>query len=111
MPSCWRMCRPRRCRPAEWTNSNGTCVTWGWGETPVERALPVYMDLRGRGRQPRVALVLVLDKSGSMAGQKMDLTKEAAARSLEVLRPEDRAAVIAFDSAPQLVAPLTPLSE
>ena len=36
--------------------------------TPVERALPVNMDLKGRGRQPRVAMVLVIDKSGSMSG-------------------------------------------
>ncbi|HEY8475552.1 MAG TPA: VWA domain-containing protein, partial [Chloroflexota bacterium] len=83
----------------------------GYADTPVERALPVYMDLRGRGRQPRVALVLVVDKSGSMAGTKMELAKEAAARSIRLLRPGDQAAVVAFDSVPQWVAPLTPVSE
>ena len=83
----------------------------GYADTPVERALPVYMDLRGRGRQPSVALALVIDKSGSMSGTKMEMAKEAAARSIRLLRPDDRAAVLAFDSVPQWVAPLTPLSE
>ncbi|MGE5618848.1 MAG: VWA domain-containing protein [Sphingomonadaceae bacterium] len=83
----------------------------GYADTPVERALPVYMDLRGRGRQPRVALALVIDKSGSMSGAKMEMAKEAAARSVGLLRPGDRAAVLAFDSVPQWVAPLTPVEE
>ncbi len=83
----------------------------GYAETPVERALPVYMDLRGRGRQPRVALMLIVDKSGSMSGVKMEMAKEAAARSLRLLRPGDRAAVLAFDSVPQWVAPLTSVAE
>jgi len=83
----------------------------GYADTPVERALPVSMDLRGRGRQPRVALVLVIDKSGSMEGPKIELAKEAAARSIRLLRPDDQAGVLVFDSVPQWVAPLTPASE
>ncbi len=83
----------------------------GYADTPVERALPVYMDLRGRGRRPRVALALVIDKSGSMSGIKMEMAKEAAARSLRTLRVGDQAALLAFDSIPQWVAPLTPVSE
>jgi Ca-activated chloride channel homolog len=83
----------------------------GYAETPVERTLPVYMDLRGRGRQPKVALALVIDKSGSMAGTKVEMAKEAAARSIRLLRDGDQAAVLAFDSMPQWVAPLTPVAE
>lgn len=83
----------------------------GYAETAVERALPVYMDLRGRGRQPDVALALVIDKSGSMSGSKVEMAKEAAVRSVRLLRDSDRAAVLAFDSMPQWVAPLTRLAE
>ncbi len=83
----------------------------GYAGTPVERALPVYMDLRGRGRQPKVALALVIDKSGSMSGTKVEMAKEAAARSLRLLRPGDQATILAFDSMPQWVAPLTPITE
>jgi Ca-activated chloride channel homolog len=83
----------------------------GYAETPIERAMPITMDVRGRGRTPRVALALVIDKSGSMSGEKLDMAKEAAARSIRFLQPEDQAAVVAFDSFPQLVAPLTSLAE
>lgn len=83
----------------------------GYAGTAVERALPVYMDLRGRGRQPKVALALVIDKSGSMSGTKVEMAKEAAARSVRLLQDGDSAAVLAFDSMPQWVAPLTPVTE
>ncbi len=83
----------------------------GYSGTGVERALPVYMDVRGRGRQPRVALALVIDKSGSMGGPKIDMAKEAAMRSLQVLGPLDQAAVLTFDSAPQWVATPTPMTD
>jgi uncharacterized membrane protein len=83
----------------------------GYSGTGVERALPVYMDVRGRGRQPRVALALVIDKSGSMSGPKIDMAKEAAMRSLQVLGPLDQAAVLTFDSVPQWVATPTPLTD
>jgi len=83
----------------------------GYAETPIERALPVLMDVKGRGREPRVALALVIDKSGSMGGDKIEMAKEAAARSIRLLRPEDQAAIIAFDSVPQWVMPLTSLTE
>jgi hypothetical protein len=39
------------------------------------------------------------------------MAKEAAARSVGMLRPDDEAGVLAFDSVPQWVAPLTPLSQ
>ncbi len=71
--------------------------------TAIERALPVYMDVRGRGRQPRVALALVIDKSGSMSGTKMEMAKEASIRAARLLGPLDQVAVIAFDEVPQWV--------
>ena len=80
----------------------------GYLGTPVERALPVSMDLRGRGRESRVALGLVIDRSGSMSGAKLDLAKEAAARSVRLLRPGDLAAVLAFDTQPYWAAEPTP---
>jgi len=83
----------------------------GYSDTGVERALPVYMDVHGRGRQPRVALALVIDKSGSMSGPKIDMAKEAAVRSLQVLGPLDQAAVLTFDSVPQWVAAPTPITD
>ena len=64
----------------------------------------------GAGRAP-LNLALVLDRSGSMAGEKLDVTKEAAAFLAQRLQPDDRLAVVAFDSEVTLVAPLGPVSD
>ncbi|MFB4287006.1 VIT domain-containing protein [Nonomuraea sp. ATR24] len=48
-------------------------------------------------RAPR-DLVLLLDRSGSMAGWKMVAARRAAARIVDTLTPQDRFAVLAFDS-------------
>ena len=72
-----------------------------YNRTPLEEALPVRMDLRGRTLTASVALQLVIDVSGSMAGgpgsSKMDLAKEAAIRGIELLSEQDQVGVLAFD--------------
>ncbi|MFC3768665.1 VWA domain-containing protein [Paenibacillus sp. GCM10012303] len=72
----------------------------GYFKTPVERALPVYMDLRGKREVPSLALMLVIDKSGSMSGGKMELAQEAATRTIQLMREKDTIGVLAFDSTP-----------
>ncbi|MCC7371709.1 MAG: VWA domain-containing protein [Chloroflexi bacterium] len=80
-----------------------------YNRTPLEEALPVRMDLRGRTLTASVALVLVIDASGSMAGgpgsSKMDLAKEAASRATELLSEQDQLGVISFDDTPRWVVP------
>jgi len=41
----------------------------GWYHTTIERILPVRMDAEKRRDEPQVAMVLVIDRSGSMSGQ------------------------------------------
>lgn len=83
----------------------------GWFQTPIEEALPVHMDLRGKEELPSLGLQLVIDKSGSMSGgatgaDKMELAKEAAIRATTMLSPQDYIGVIAFDGNPwEVVAP------
>lgn len=72
----------------------------GYFKTPIEALLPVEMEVQGKHQLPTLGLVLVIDRSGSMMGSKMELAKEAAARSIELLRDGDTLGVIAFDSKP-----------
>ncbi|HEY3227184.1 MAG TPA: VWA domain-containing protein [Planctomycetota bacterium] len=49
---------------------------------------------------PAIALLLIIDKSGSMAGDPIALAKEAAIASLETLSDKDFLGVLAFDRQP-----------
>ncbi|MBX3272042.1 MAG: VWA domain-containing protein [Sandaracinaceae bacterium] len=75
----------------------------GWHGTRIERLLPVHMDSERRRDQPSLAIALVIDKSGSMNGAAMDLAKEAAIATAQMLSPDDYIAVIGFDSTPSRV--------
>ncbi|MGG1660757.1 VWA domain-containing protein [Brevibacillus sp. NRS-1366] len=83
----------------------------GWFQTPIEEALPVHMDLKGKEQLPSLGLQLVIDKSGSMTGDaggvdKMELAKEAAIRATTMMNQQDYIGVIAFDGDPwEVVAP------
>ena len=72
----------------------------GYYKTPIENVLQVVMDVQGEKEMPSLGLVLVIDRSGSMDGNKMTLAKEAAARSIDLLRDDDTLGVIAFDDRP-----------
>ncbi|NGZ75994.1 VWA domain-containing protein [Saccharibacillus alkalitolerans] len=72
----------------------------GYFDTPIERALPVSMELEGKREIPELGLILVIDRSGSMSGSKIELAKEAAMRTVELMRAKDTVGVVAFDDAP-----------
>lgn len=54
-----------------------------------------------------LALVLVVDRSGSMTGMKMDATREAARHLATILPIDAELALIAFDSESTVLVPLT----
>ncbi|WRP08271.1 VWA domain-containing protein [Rossellomorea aquimaris] len=83
----------------------------GYFKTPIERLLPVDMDVKGKKELPSLGLVIVLDRSGSMNGQKIALAKEAAARTVSLLRDKDTLGVIAFDDRPWEIVETKPLSD
>ena len=59
------------------------------------------------GRLP-VNLAFVLDRSGSMNGEKIALAREAVITALRSLRAEDRFALVVYDNVVDLVMPSTP---
>lgn len=83
----------------------------GYYDTPIEDIIPVDLDVTGDHQLPSIALMLVLDRSGSMMDGKLVLAKEAAARSVELLRDEDAFGFIAFDDRPWDIIPLSPLAD
>ncbi|HEY1171232.1 MAG TPA: VWA domain-containing protein [Verrucomicrobiae bacterium] len=72
--------------------------------TPLETILPVDVELSSKKVLPPGALVLVIDKSGSMDGEKLELVKSAAIGAVRALGDSDYVAVIAFDGQPVVVA-------
>jgi uncharacterized membrane protein len=70
----------------------------GYYKTTIEEILPVRSDFEKEKEKPSLAMVLVIDKSGSMGGVKMEMAKDAAKAAVELLGPKDKVGVIAFDA-------------
>lgn len=72
--------------------------------------LEVRGDDKASGVQPKAALAIVIDKSGSMRGTRHQNALAAAASAVERLRDGDQLTVVAFDTRAEAVVPLTTLS-
>ena len=78
----------------------------GYRGTPLEDILPVRSEARKDKAKPALAMVLVLDCSGSMEGKSITLAKQAARRAIAMLGPRDEIGVIAFEDNNWWVSPL-----
>lgn len=94
-----------------------------YNATPIEAALPVDMEVKDKQRRPDVAIVFVIDKSGSMAAchcndpnmrgnnqggvVKVNIAKEAVLQASAVLQPNDYIGVVAFDDVPRWAVDVT----
>ena len=76
----------------------------GYYKTVLEEILPVRSDFEKEKEKPSLAMMLVIDKSGSMSGEKLEMAKSAARNAVEVLGNTDKVAVIAFDGEPYLIS-------
>lgn len=89
----------------------------GYRLSPLEPVLPVSMEVREEQRRYALAMAIGLDRSGSMsapagAGRtKMDLANLGTIAAAQTLGPNDEITVIAIDSSPHVVVPLTRIDQ
>lgn len=80
------------------------------GEHDVHALVDIVVPEREEGdeRAP-LKLALVLDRSGSMTGSKLEVAKRCALWLVSRLRPTDELALVAYDDHVNLLAPLAPV--
>ena len=86
----------------------------GYYRTPIEEALPVTMEVKQKVEIPSLAVVLSIDRSGSMAMAtdekvtKLDLAKEAAHLVVDLLDERNEVGVMSWDTEFVWDAPVRP---
>ncbi|MFI5305852.1 MAG: VWA domain-containing protein [Polyangiales bacterium] len=75
----------------------------GYQGTRLEELLPLHLDSERRRDERSLALALVIDCSGSMSGQKIELAKDAAREAAELLGQDDSLAVVGFSGEPERI--------
>jgi Mg-chelatase subunit ChlD len=89
----------------------------GYFKSPLEPVMPVSMELRQEHRKLALAIVVAMDRSGSMAVSvgggrtKMDLANLAAVQVLDMLTPMDEFGVVAVDSMSHIIVGLNNVDE
>lgn len=110
------------------TGGDNSFGAGGYLRSKLETALPVYMDVKSRELAANLALVVAVDKSGSMGrchcddpdlnqdytavetGQpKVDIAKEAIMRSAAALGDQDYLGVVTFDESSRWALDVKPL--
>ena len=83
----------------------------GYYKTPVEEVLPLVSRFEKEKEKPSLAMILVIDKSGSMQGMPIALARQAAKAAVELLSIRDLIGVIGFDGQPQVISELRSAAE
>ncbi|MGN6484481.1 MAG: VWA domain-containing protein [Thermomicrobiales bacterium] len=85
--------------------------------TTLEQALPVTVKVLDGRQRPKVALMIVMDTSGSMnydpgsgGASKIDLAKQGVLTAASALATGDQIGVIAFNDEPSWALPMTTLT-
>lgn len=85
--------------------------------TPLEAALPVSVKVTDGRQRPKVAVLIVMDKSGSMSfdpnaqgANKLSLAKDGVVTAASALTTGDEIGVIAFNDEPVWALPMTTIT-
>jgi uncharacterized membrane protein len=98
------------------TGGKSSYAAGGYFKSPLDPLLPVSMELRREHRKLDIAIVIALDRSGSMAMEasggrtKLDLANISATQVLDLLQPTDELGVVAVDSSAHIIADLDPIA-
>ncbi|MBK7874261.1 MAG: VWA domain-containing protein [Planctomycetes bacterium] len=82
----------------------------GWADSPLADVLPVECIQKEEKRDPSTTLALVIDTSGSMVGERIQLAKEVARLAMSRLLPHDKVGIVEFYGAKRWAAPIQPAS-
>jgi Ca-activated chloride channel family protein len=77
-------------------------------EVPTQRVLELVVippSARTAASRPALNLALVIDRSGSMSGDKIDNVRRAAAHVLDLLNEQDQVAIVAYDDTINVLSP------
>jgi len=72
----------------------------GYYETAIDEVLPLKSGFEREEQTPSLGMALIIDKSGSMGGAKIEMAKKAARAAVSLLSAQDFAGVVAFDGSP-----------
>jgi Ca-activated chloride channel homolog len=88
--------------------SDRSLIRAGASSTRYVRISFTAPESRGAGARLPVNVALVLDRSGSMGGQKIALARSAAQQALSLLGADDRFAVVVYDQIVDVLVESTP---
>ena len=83
-------------------------------DIPTERILEILVvppAAKTKITRPALNLALVIDKSGSMGGEKLAYVKQAAVHVIDLLQENDRISIIAYDSEVEVLSPNVAVTE
>lgn len=76
--------------------------------TKLKDMIPV--DINPEDTRQKTALILLIDNSGSMSGERLNMAKKGAISCLDVLTEQDYAGIITFEDSTQVIQPLMPIT-
>ncbi|HZG68618.1 MAG TPA: VWA domain-containing protein [Herpetosiphonaceae bacterium] len=90
---------------------------WARQPLPANTAQVAYLLIEARPQAvvaasaPAVNFSMVLDRSGSMDGPKIESLKRAVMEVIDTLRPEDTISVVVFDETAEVIVPSSPVAD